>query len=156
MTLHRYSKPLLLVVACSVWVGPRVAQGQDTKTLRERISIRPFDTTVLGDVERSRDPQLLPDLRQAFEDTKAKREKQAIARTLVRLGDKDIRYFEYLASFAKPAVESGAPMIFVYGSDGKAVRGVVNPEFQAWCRDHGLDPEQELVNQFKTYPQDLM
>jgi hypothetical protein len=32
----------------------------------------------------------------------------------------------------------------------------MNPEFEPWCRDHGLNVEQEIVNQLKVYPEDLM
>src|SRR5258708_4157309 len=102
---------------------------------------------VIGDVLRSGDRALVSPLRQAFDQTEGKREKQAIAETLIKLGDKESRYFEYLASFAKRAVESGAPAVLF-------VRGVMNPEFEPWCRDHGLDVEEEIVNQPKVYPQD--
>jgi hypothetical protein len=156
MTLNRFTEVLLSVVTCSVWAGIGVAQNQDTKTLLDRISKRPFETTVIGDVERSRDPALLPALRQAFEESEGKREKQYIAGTLIKLGDKDARYFEYLAGFARRAVESSAPTIFTTGPDGMVVKGVVNPEFDRWCREHGLDVQRELANQLRTYPEDLM
>jgi hypothetical protein len=71
----------------------------------DRIAARPFNMTVIGDVLRSGDWALVSPLRQAFDETEGKREKQAIAETLIKLGDKDSRYFEYLAGFAKPAVE---------------------------------------------------
>jgi hypothetical protein len=146
---------LVPAVAYSICLVSGIAQGQDTKTLQERISVRPFNTTVIGDVERSRDPALLPALRKAFEESEGKMEKQSIARTLIKLGDKDAKYFEFLAGFAKRAVESGAPDFWTYGPDGLIVRGVVNKEFERRCKDHGLDVQHELAAEFRTYPQDL-
>jgi hypothetical protein len=146
---------LLPVAAYSVCLISGIAQSQDTKTLQERISVRPFNTTVIGDVERSRDPLLIPALRKAFEESEGKREKQSIAGTLIILGDKDAKYFEFLASFAKRAVESGAPNFWTYGPDGMIVKGAVNKEFERWCKDHGLDVQHELAAEFRTYPQDL-
>src|SRR5258708_32417211 len=144
-----FRSPLLSTVICLVGVGLGIAQSQDKRTLLDRISKRPFDASVIGEVERNRNPDLLPPLRKAFEETDGKREKQYIARTLIKLGDQDTKYFEYLAGFARVAVESSAPTVFTRAADGTFLRGRPNPEFERWCRDHGLDVQQELVNQLK-------
>jgi hypothetical protein len=140
---------LVRFLLAPVCLGSGFAQNTDIATLPDRIAARPFNMTVIGDVLRSGDRALLSPLRQAFDETEGKREKQVIAETLIKLGDKDSRYFEYLAGFAKRAVESVAPAVLF-------VRGIMNPEFEPWCRDHGLNVEQEIVNQLKVYPEDLM
>lgn len=59
------------------------------------------------------------------------------AAALVRLGDKDDTYWDFLVTFAAPALESDAPDFMSYDSQGKAVPGP-SPEFVTWADAHNL------------------
>jgi hypothetical protein len=63
--------------------------------------------------------------------------KAKIAAALVRLGDKDDTYWDFLVKFAIPALQSDAPDFMSYDSRGKAVPGP-SPEFVAWADAHNL------------------
>jgi hypothetical protein len=47
--------------------------------------------------------------------------KAMIAAAIVRLGDKDDTYWDFLVKLAAPALESDAPEFMSYDSQGKAV-----------------------------------
>jgi hypothetical protein len=97
-----------LIIVLSVVVVSGVAFGQERirEDLIGRLAKRPFDTTILGAVQESRDQALLPALRNAFAETTEKLVKQYIAVTIVKLGEPSPEYFNYLASFAFEAVRS--------------------------------------------------
>jgi hypothetical protein len=56
--------------------------------------------------------------------------KAKIAAALVRLGDKDHTYWDFLAKVATPALQSDAPEFMSYDSQGKAIPAP-SPEFVA-------------------------
>lgn len=71
-----------------------------------------------------------------------------IAAGLVRLGNTDNIYWDFLVKYAKPAVESDFPGFSSNGSQGKAP-AEASPEFQAWLKAHNLTPKEvEEVSQF--------
>lgn len=102
------------------------------------------------------DPRTLPALRKAFADRSDKQEKQRIALTLLRLGDKSEVYFDFLAGYAKTAVDDKAPMFLKYTSQGQPVRGEFDLGFLDWCKANSRDPREEASLQFQVYPEDMM
>jgi hypothetical protein len=63
--------------------------------------------------------------------------KGKIAAAIVRLGDKDDTYWNFLVELANPALKSDAPDFMSYDSQGKAV-SEPSPEFVAWADAHNL------------------
>jgi hypothetical protein len=100
-------------------------------------------------------PRVIAALRAAFETHEEKRSRQDLAIALIRLGDKDDKYYHYLEAFAKEAVDSDAPDMFVYGPDGVALKQW-SPEFYAWSAQHGLTIEVAAGQAYRTFPSDLM
>jgi HEAT repeat protein len=84
--------------------------------------------------------QAIPALKQEFAATKDTLLKLAIASALVRLGDKDQPYWDFLAEEARTAVENDAPPVFQLDSHGKVDQRGPSPEFIAWAKAHNLDP----------------
>jgi hypothetical protein len=83
--------------------------------------------------------QAVPMLEAKFEHTRDGVDKAHIASALVRLGDKNDIYWDFLVKQATTAVESDAPDFMSYDSHGKSVPGP-SPEFVAWAKAHNLSP----------------
>ena len=81
--------------------------------------------------------EAIPSLKQQFVRVDDPLSKAKIAAAVVRLGDKDDTYWNFLVARAAPALESDAPDFMSYDSQGKAVSGP-SPEFVAWADAHNL------------------
>lgn len=124
--------------------------------LLPRLSERPLSNSVPLFIERQPpDPRTLPALRAAFEAVETKREKQDVAASLIRLGEKSDRYFEFLAGFAREAVTDRTPSFAKYDAQGHTVRGEFSAEFENWCALYHKNPREVAAVQFGTYMEDL-
>jgi hypothetical protein len=65
--------------------------------------------------------------------------KATIARVLIKLGDKDDTYWDYLVKQATPALESDAPDFMNFDPQAKTGAGP-SPEFIAWAKAHNVPP----------------
>jgi hypothetical protein len=83
--------------------------------------------------------EAIPDLEKQFLRTQDPLDKAKIAQGLVKLGDKDDTYWNYLVQLATPAVDSDAPDFMGIDAQGKSVPGP-SPGFIAWAKSHSLDP----------------
>ncbi len=95
--------------------------------------------------------QAIPDLEKQFELTPDPVSKISIASALVRLGDKDPAWWNYLAQGAADAIASDAPSPWRFDSKGKALPDVLpSPELIAWAKVHNLtDVELDtMVSEF--------
>ena len=81
--------------------------------------------------------EAIPMLEQKFQKAEDTTDKAHIASALVRLGDKNPVYWDFLAQEAKQVVESGAPDFLNYDSQGKALEGP-SPAFVAWAMAHNV------------------
>jgi HEAT repeat protein len=66
--------------------------------------------------------------------------KAEIASALVRLGDKDPIYWDFLVKQANEAIESDAPFPREFDSRGKMLDDHFSPAFLQWAKDQGLSP----------------
>jgi hypothetical protein len=82
--------------------------------------------------------------------------KEKIASALVRLGDKDSIYWNFLLKEATQAVDSKAPYPGTFDSHGKMVPGTLSPEFLEWAKSHHLVPESEAENVLHKLPGKLL
>src|ERR1039457_3402359 len=101
MNLTKRSGMFSVLALTGFWLTWLPARAQDEVTaLLARLSSEPLDESVLDAIERQPyDDRIVPALEAAFDHRAPKSEKQAIAETLVRLGDKSRKYFEFLASY---------------------------------------------------------
>ena len=84
--------------------------------------------------------EAIPILKEQFARSQDPLTKAKIAAALVRLGDKDDTYWDYLVQLATPAIESDAPDFMSYDEQGKALHGP-SPAFLAWTKTHNASPE---------------
>jgi HEAT repeat protein len=96
-------------------------------------------------IARAGATEAIPSLKQQFVHTDDPLLKAKIAAAIVRLGNKDDTYWDFLVKLATPALESDAPDFMGYDSQGKAVSGP-SPEFVAWADAHNL-PHGGLLEQ---------
>ncbi len=91
--------------------------------------------------------EAIPLLREQFARIQDPLLKDKIAAALVRLGDKDEIYWNYLVKEAKVALDNDAPSFVSYDAEGKTVGGP-SPEFEAWLANRGesVDPGAFLEN----------
>ena len=75
--------------------------------------------------------------------------KGKVASALVRLGDKDPVYWDFLVKQATDAVESDIPLPTRFDAQGKIVPHQLSPEFEAWTKAHDVSPES--VGQVAAY-----
>ncbi len=96
--------------------------------------------------------QAVPALKEEFTVTKDTWLKLAIASALVKFGDKEPAYWDFLADKAKEATENDAP--FIWDSEGKADRNQreLSPEFIEWAKAHNLDPAAAAQSQVYELP----
>lgn len=88
--------------------------------------------------------EAVPSLKQQFMRVEDPTLKAKIAAGLLRLGDKDDAYWNFLVKLTAPALESDAPDFMSYDAQGKSVPGP-SPEFRAWMESHNLPPSSELL-----------
>jgi hypothetical protein len=87
--------------------------------------------------------EAIPILKEQFARVEDPLLKLKIAAALVRLGDKDEAYWNFLVEQTRPALESDAPDFMSYDAQGKAVPGP-SLKFQAWVKAHNLSPSSAL------------
>jgi len=85
--------------------------------------------------------QAIPALKEQFLLSQDADSKAQIASALVRLGDADDSYWNYLIGQATDAVKSDAPFPAMFDANGKVVRGQLSPEFAVWAKAHNVSPE---------------
>ncbi len=85
------------------------------------------------------DPAVVPDLERAFEIEAYNPTREFIAAALVSLGDKQSRYFDYVARYAGIAVASDLPFPVQLGTDRSSSPGLppITAAFTSWIECHG-------------------
>jgi hypothetical protein len=84
--------------------------------------------------------EAIPLLKEQFVHAEEPILKPKIAAALVRLGDKDDTYWDFLVKDVTPALESDAPDFMNVDPQGKSLPGP-SPEFIAWAKAHDLPPD---------------
>jgi HEAT repeat protein len=158
MTLTKRPGIVFILALARLWLAVPLARTQDeVSALLARLSSDPFDESVLYAIERRpSDDRIVPALEAAFDHRAAKSEKQAIAETILRLGNKAERFLEFLANYAREAVEDRTPFFLKVDAEGKAVPGQFSAEFENWCAQNGKDPRSVASVQSIVYPKDVL
>ncbi len=84
--------------------------------------------------------EAVPALKEQFTRSPDPLVKAKIASALVRFGDRDDLYWDFLVKQATPALESDAPDFLNFAPQPKTGSGP-SPEFVAWANAHGQDPQ---------------
>ncbi len=79
-----------------------------------------------------------------------------LAATLIRLGMQSGLYFDYLAGYARAAVEDRTPFFPKYDAQGRFLRGEFSAAFENWCAQNKKDPRTVAATQFSVYPEDVL
>jgi len=101
-----------------------------------RVKSGDFDGMHVDLIARAGAAEATPALEEQFSRVQDPLLKRKIAAGLVRLGEKDDTYWEFLLKEAKVAIDSDAPNFMSYDSAGKATGGP-SPEFEAWLKSRG-------------------
>ena len=96
-----------------------------------------FERVHLEMIAQAHAVEAIPALKEQFAVNQDVLTKAQIASALVRLGDQDSRYWDFLVTTATEALDSDPPGFVKYDSEGKAVSGPP-PELESWARDHHL------------------
>jgi hypothetical protein len=94
-------------------------------------------------VKAAGEKQAVPILEDLFTQSQSAIGKCFIASKLVQLGDGDALYWNYLVDMATATL--AIPDMFVYDENGRAIKGRVSPEFDAWAKSQKVsgDPWSE-------------
>lgn len=113
----------------------------------------PYDLEVIGQANAV---EAIPDLEKQFAHTSESDPilKGKIAQVLVKLGDKNSLYWDYLAANAKAVGESDAPDPFVSDPQGK-VTGQ-SPSLEAWAKAHNTPVEVAFGNAEYVWPSRIL
>ena len=118
----------------------KLAYGADKANVPdavEKVKSGKFGAIHVDMIARAGAVEAVPSLKQQFLLTDDPILKAKIAAAVVRLGDKDDTYWNFLVKQATPALESDAPNFMGYDAQGKAV-AEPSPEFVAWADAHNL------------------
>src|SRR5437868_330132 len=142
-----------------IGLAATVANAADPRSISEllsRVAAGPLDPSIFFELESKRpEPRIFDALGAAFDKRESKEERQRIAVTMLRLGNRSERYFAFLSGYAQQAIEDRTPLYYVYGPAGDVVRGEMSYEFEKWCRENHRDTREVMQIQFVTYPQDV-
>ena len=99
----------------------------------------PDSTCIVQEIIRRGEVAAIPTLKEKFARSTDVLTKEHVASALVRLGDRNDVYWDFLEKQATAAIDSGIPDIWGYDSQGKLIPGP-SPEFTAWAQAHNLSP----------------
>ncbi|MEO7029072.1 MAG: HEAT repeat domain-containing protein, partial [Acidobacteriaceae bacterium] len=96
--------------------------------------------------------EAVPALEEQFKRATDVKTKAKIASGLVRLGDKDNTYWNYLLEQARVVVDSDIPDAFFSDSQGKGMDHQFSPELKAWAQAHNVDVNTAGIDSVYDYP----
>ena len=94
----------------------------------------------------------IPVLHQQFVRTEEGFLKEAIASVLVRLGDKDRTYWDFLETHAREVIQTDAPFPVPFDTQGNTVKKQLSQEFLEWAKTNQVDPQAAATAQMQTVP----
>jgi hypothetical protein len=124
----------------------KLAYGVDKANVPDaiaRVKSGKFSGVHVDLIARANAVEAIPILKEQFNRVDDQLNKAKIAAALLRMGDKDNIYWNFLVEFANPALQSDTPDYNGYDQQGKGVPGP-SPEFQAWAKAHNVSVESEL------------
>jgi hypothetical protein len=163
VVVHSYqrilkSKLFHIFMWCALLVGPAYGQtgrsqpgGGQVPDVLDRLKQDTDDPTY--DVEVAAHTgrvDAIPILKAKFVRSQNTFDKAKIAEALVKLGDTDQTYWDFLVGTATLAVESDAPNVLDVDAKGKSTG--LSPKFVAWAVAHNLSPNEAAENAEYFFP----
>jgi hypothetical protein len=130
-----------LLLTCAAHGQAGQSQPDEIADSIARVKSGDFFPVAVEQIARAHAVQAIPTLKERFALSQDADAKGKIADALVRLGDTDDTYWNYLIDQATEAIKSETPLPIVYDPHGVVVKGQVSPEFNAWTKTHGVSPE---------------
>jgi PBS lyase HEAT-like repeat len=130
----------------------------DSATVRDAIAniesgqFSPVDAETIAEAGAT---EAIPSLKEQFTRSQDLSDKMKIASVLVRLGNKEDAYWDFLIRQATAAIEDDAPFIAHLDEKGNLVTDKLSPEFLKWASDHHLDREQAEEDVLYNYPESI-
>jgi len=93
----------------------------------------------------------IPALKRQFTQVQDPILKLTLASGLIRLGEKDDSYWNYLAQSAEAAIASNVPNVLQHDKEGKLLQGPP-PEVVPWAKEHGLSLNDAAEDALYKYP----
>jgi hypothetical protein len=94
-------------------------------------------------IVRANAVEAIPILKEQFDHVEDQLTKVKIAAALVRLGDKDDKYWDFLVRLATRGVESNMPDLMSYDPQGKPISSP-SPEFIVWAKANTIQSEEQM------------
>ena len=134
---------ILASVLLSCAAPGQVAQSSPEKIADAIESVKQgnFSLATIEQIAEANAVQSVPALKERFALSQDADTKTKIADALVRLGENDDIYWNYLIEQATAAVKNDIPSPTVFDARGAVVRGEVSPEFIAWTKAHNVSAE---------------
>jgi hypothetical protein len=108
--------------------------------LRKASEDTPESIYFVEQLAQAKAAQAVPMLEAKFTSTKDVLDKAHVASALVRLGDTNDIYWDFLVKQVTPALESDAPDFMNFDPQAKTGAGP-SPEFVAWANAHNVPPD---------------
>jgi HEAT repeat protein len=126
-------------------MGAAYGQGEQVPADRiadavKKVTEGNFGLVHVEEIARGNALQAIPALKQQFLHSQDARTKSKIADALVRLGDKEQIYWDFLVKEASDAVESDIPFPREFDPQGKMLSDHFSAAFLQWAKDHDLSP----------------
>jgi hypothetical protein len=138
---------------------PSVMHGQTTQsqsdelaTLIAKIKSGDFHAGNVEMIAKANAVQAVPALEEQFGRATDYLTKGKIASALVRLGDRDDTYWNYLLQQATAVVDSNVPDTLYSESQGKAMTAGSSPELKAWAQTHNISVQTAGQDAVFEYP----
>lgn len=130
--------------------APSEAEQLSTSIARLKSGeVSPVDVEIIAEAGAV---QAIPALEERFVRETDATTKAKIAAGLVRLGDKDNTYWNYLEQQAALAVDSDIPDAVFSESQGKWLAHAITPELETWAKAHNLDANTAGIDSIYGFP----
>jgi hypothetical protein len=129
------------------------AKVQDAITSVKSGQVFPSDIETIAEADAI---EAIPLLEEQFAKSQDSSTKMKIADALVRLRDKDDKYWDFLVRGVTPAIEDDAPFVLSYDENGKSRNTSPSPDFLDWAATHHVSVSEAAANQMYNYPGAIM
>jgi HEAT repeat protein len=147
---------MLCVLAIAASGQTEQTQAQRVADAVKKVKHGNFGLVHVEEIARAQAAQAIPALKEQFVRSQDANKRAKIADALVRLGDEDEVYWDFLVKQAMLAVESDAPYPGSFDPQGRTVRRQLSPEFVERAKAHHIPADVAAQTVAYELPGDLM
>lgn len=145
-----------VLLPCATFGKASQSQPDKVADAIARVRSGTFSAFAVEQIARAHAVRAIPVLEEQFAIDKDAGSKAHIASALVRLGDNDEAYWDYLREQATEAINSDLPPPTMYDPQGKLMRGQISPELSSWAKAHNVSPESAAESAWYRLPDQVM